>query len=112
MTGGQVVALGPVGDNFGAGMTGGMAWVLDLDDRFLSTVNPDNVVVQRLASRHWEGVLHALVSEHADETGSRFAKELLRDWDRVRGAFWQVCPKEMINRLAHPLTEEAVLESA
>ncbi|MDB5461404.1 MAG: hypothetical protein JWO72_3145, partial [Caulobacteraceae bacterium] len=112
MTGGQVVVLGAVGDNFAAGMTGGMAWVLDLHDRFQSGVNDESVVVQRLASEHWEGVLHALVSEHAAETGSRFAKELLRDWDRVRGAFWQVCPKEMIKRLAHPLTDEAALESA
>jgi glutamate synthase (NADPH/NADH) large chain len=101
-----------VGDNFAAGMTGGMAWVLDLNDRFQSGVNKDSVVVQRLASEHWEGVLHGLVTEHAEETGSRFAKELLRDWDRVRGSFWQVCPKEMIARLAHPLSDEKVLESA
>jgi glutamate synthase (NADPH/NADH) large chain len=112
MTGGQVVVLGEVGDNFAAGMTGGMAFVLDLNDCFLSGVNNDSVVVMRLASQHWEGVLHGLVTEHADETGSRFAKELLRDWDRVRGAFWQVCPKEMIQRLAHPLNDTAELESA
>jgi glutamate synthase (NADPH/NADH) large chain len=93
-------------------MTGGMAFVLDLHDRFMSGVNTDSVVIQRLASEHWEGVLHALVTEHADETGSRFAKELLRDWDRVLNSFWQICPKEMIARLAHPLSDEAVLESA
>jgi glutamate synthase (NADPH/NADH) large chain len=112
MTGGQVVVLGEVGDNFAAGMTGGMAFVLDPNDRFMSGVNADSVVVMRLASQHWEGVLHGLVTEHATETGSRFAKELLRDWDRVRGHFWQVCPKEMINRLAHPLSDVAELESA
>jgi glutamate synthase (NADPH/NADH) large chain len=112
MTGGQVVVLGDVGDNFAAGMTGGMAFVLDLNDRFLSGVNDDSVVVMRLASQHWEGVLHGLVSEHAEETGSRFAKELLRDWDRVRGSFWQVCPKEMVKRLSHPLNDVAELESA
>jgi glutamate synthase (NADPH/NADH) large chain len=112
MTGGQVVVLGEVGDNFAAGMTGGMAWVLDLQDRFLAGANPESVVIQRLASDHWEGVLHALVAEHAEETGSGFAKTLLRDWDRVRGSFWQVCPKEMIKRLTHPLTDEAVLETA
>jgi glutamate synthase (NADPH/NADH) large chain len=96
MTGGHVVVLGDVGDNFAAGMTGGMA----------------SVVVQRLASTHWEGVLHALVAEHAQETGSHYAQDLLRDWDLVRGAFWQVCPKEMVNRLAHPLSDEAELERA
>ena len=112
MTGGQVVVLGPVGDNFGAGMTGGMAFVHDPADRFKLALNPDSVVIQRLASAHWEGVLHALVSEHARETSSRFAKELLRDWDLVRGAFWQVCPKEMVSRLAQPLSEVAEKESA
>jgi len=112
MTGGQVVVLGPVGDNFAAGMTGGMAWVYDPLDRFQLRLNPDSVILQRLASTHWEGVLHGLVSEHAEETGSRFAKELLRDWDLARGAFWQICPKEMISRLAHPLTDEMALESA
>jgi glutamate synthase (NADPH/NADH) large chain len=112
MTGGQVVVLGAVGDNFAAGMTGGMAWVLDQHDRFQSALNPDSVVIQRLASAHWEETLLGLIREHAEETGSRFAKELLRDWDRVRGSFWQVCPKEMISRLAHPLTDEAELESA
>src|SRR5206468_3776944 len=57
MTGGQVVVLGEVGDNFGAGMTGGMAWVYDPNDRFQLALNTDSVVIQRLASAHWEGVL-------------------------------------------------------
>jgi glutamate synthase (NADPH/NADH) large chain len=112
MTGGQVVILGEVGENFGAGMTGGMAFVYDPNERFELFLNADSVVIQRLASVHWEQVLHGLISEHAEETGSRFAKELLRDWDRVRGHFWQVCPKEMIKRLAHPLTDEAEKETA
>jgi glutamate synthase (NADPH/NADH) large chain len=112
MTGGQVVILGEVGENFGAGMTGGMAFVYDPNERFELYLNADSVVIQRLASAHWEQVLHGLVCEHADETGSRFAKELLRDWDRVRGHFWQVCPKEMIKRLAHPLVDEEVKETA
>jgi glutamate synthase (NADPH/NADH) large chain len=112
MTGGTVVVLGGVGDNFGAGMTGGMAFVLDLHERFETMVNPENVVTQRLASRHWEQVLIDLITEHAEETGSSFAQELLRDWDRVRGAFWQVCPKEMISRLKHPLSDELIAETA
>jgi glutamate synthase (NADPH/NADH) large chain len=103
MTGGMAVILGPVGTNFAAGMTGGMAFVLDLNGRFESLVNPDSVVVNRLRSPHWEGVLRALVTDHARETGSRLASDLLRDWDRVRDSFWQICPKEMISRLAQPL---------
>jgi glutamate synthase (NADPH/NADH) large chain len=112
MTGGQAVILGPVGQNFAAGMTGGMAYVLDLHDRFQSVVNRESVVVDRLRSPYWEGVLRSLVAEHARETGSRFAADLLRDWDRVRDSFWQVCPKEMVARLAEPLVAEEAAEIA
>ncbi|HJV41756.1 MAG TPA: glutamate synthase large subunit, partial [Caulobacter sp.] len=113
MTGGQVVILGPTGNNFGAGMTGGMAFVLDQHDRFQANVNPESILVQRLASPYWEGVLRSLIAEHARETDSVFAATLLRDWDRVRDQFWQVCPKEMISRLPQPLAaEEPVNERA
>ena len=112
MTGGAAVVLGPVGDNFAAGMTGGMAYVLDLECRFEAVVNPESVVVQRLASPYWEGVLRSLIAEHAAETGSRFAGDLLRDWDVVRDRFWQVCPREMLSRLSQPLSSEPAAETA
>ncbi|MBB3890737.1 glutamate synthase (NADPH/NADH) large chain [Phenylobacterium haematophilum] len=106
MTGGVAVVLGPVGFNFAAGMTGGMAYVLDLDDRFLTMLNRDSVVVERIGARHWEAELKALVEEHARETGSVLAAAILRDWDRHLPKFWQVVPKEMVHRLDKPLAEE------
>ncbi|MBA4011462.1 MAG: glutamate synthase large subunit [Phenylobacterium sp.] len=106
MTGGVAVVLGPVGFNFAAGMTGGMAYVLDLDDRFLTMLNRDSVLVERIGTRHWEAELKALVEEHARETGSVLADTILRDWDRHLGKFWQVVPKEMVHRLDKPLAEE------
>lgn len=106
MTGGVAVVLGPVGFNFAAGMTGGMAYVLDLDDRFLTMLNRDSVVVERIGTRHWEAELKALVEEHARETGSALAQTILRDWDRCLPKFWQVVPKEMVHRLDKPLAEE------
>ncbi|WGU42279.1 glutamate synthase large subunit [Phenylobacterium sp. NIBR 498073] len=106
MTGGVAVVLGPVGFNFAAGMTGGMAYVLDLDDRFLTMLNRDSVVVERIGTRHWEAELKALVEEHARETGSVLAQTILRDWDRHLAKFWQVVPKEMVHRLDKPLAEE------
>ncbi len=113
MTGGAAVILGPTGGNFGAGMTGGMAYVLDMAGRFEGRVNTDSVIVQRLSSPHWEEHLRRLVTEHAHETGSAFAAGLLRDWDRMRDLFWQICPKEMAGRLDHPLqAEEAAFERA
>ncbi|MGE0726387.1 MAG: glutamate synthase large subunit, partial [Alphaproteobacteria bacterium] len=103
MTGGTVAILGPVGDNFGAGMTGGMAFVYDRAGRFPDRVNPDTVIWQRLQTDHWEGVLKALVQAHVRETQSRFAERLLIDWEREKGRFWQVVPKEMVHRFAQPV---------
>lgn len=107
MTGGTVVVLGPVGDNFGAGFTGGIAFVYDPENRFHLRVNPDTLTRQRVANRYWEGVLKDLVSTHAAETGSRYAKMLLHDWEREVAYFWQVVPKDYVKYLPHPLAEEA-----
>ena len=106
MTGGTAVVLGRVGQNFGAGMTGGMAFVYDADDSFERRANPDTITWARVASSHWEGVLHALVRDHAKATDSKWSRGLLDDWDRVVGSFWQVVPREMLGRLPHPLTIE------
>jgi glutamate synthase (NADPH/NADH) large chain len=112
MTGGVAVILGPVGENFAAGMTGGMAFVYDEPGAFPRHVNPDSVDWQRLASRHWEGVLIDLIEEHARETQSRYAQRLLNDWSLERGKFWQVVPKEMLTRLAQPLDDRAAALTA
>ncbi|USI74504.1 glutamate synthase large subunit [Sphingomonas morindae] len=105
MTGGTAVILGKVGENFGAGMTGGMAFVLDEDGSFERHANGDSILWQRFASRHWEGVAKAMVEEHARRTDSKWAHTLLADWAHMRDRFWQVCPKEMVTRLPHPLND-------
>jgi glutamate synthase (NADPH/NADH) large chain len=110
MTGGTVVILGSTGDNFAAGMSGGMAFVHDPDGRFPARVNQDTVIVRRIGSTHWEQLVHALIEEHSRETSSKWAAALLTEWDRTRDAIWQVVPREMLDRLPHPLddTPEAV----
>ena len=112
MTGGMAVILGSVGDNFGAGMTGGMAFVLDRNNLFSEQVNDDSVVYQRVASKHWEGVLRSLIEEHVAETGSLHGQDLLNQWDLVLPQFWQICPKEMVNRIEHPLSDTADAQTA
>jgi glutamate synthase (NADPH/NADH) large chain len=106
MTGGVTVILGPVGHNFGAGMTGGMAFVYDPDNVFETNVNEDTLIWQRVATPYWDGVLKDIVAEHVRETQSRFAEAIHRDWDRELPKFWQIVPKEMLTRLAQPLTKE------
>ena len=112
MTGGIAVILGETGGNFAAGMTGGMAFVYDQHDRFAARVNHDSVVLTRLASAYWEDIVLELIAEHAAETDSHWAKRLLQDWDRERGRFWQVCPREMLSRLAEPLDDTPVMVAA
>lgn len=107
MTGGTVVVLGTLGDNFGAGFTGGVAFVYDPENMFHLRVNPDTLVWQRVGSAYWEEALRDLVSAHATETNSRYARLLLHDWDREVTRFWQVVPKEYVKYLARPLSEEA-----
>ncbi|MDW8397611.1 MAG: glutamate synthase large subunit [Acetobacteraceae bacterium] len=108
MTGGTVVILGPVGDNFGAGFTGGMAFVYDADGAFEARVNPDTILVKRLASAYWEGVLRGLIARHVQETGSRHAARLLNDWENARGRFWHIVPKEYARFLPRPMEEAAL----
>ncbi len=106
MTGGTVLILGPVGRNFGAGMTGGMAFVLD--ERFGAAANPDSIVWQRIGTAHWADLARRLLAEHVRRTESRWAAELLADWDGTRTRLWQVVPREMLDRLAEPLEDEGV----
>jgi glutamate synthase (NADPH/NADH) large chain len=106
------VILGPVGTNFAAGMSGGMAFIHDPDDAFEHVVNPDTVVWQRIATPYWDSVVKDLVAEHVATTQSRFGETLLLDWDRQRLRFWQVVPKEMLTLLSQPLTEELAVAAA
>jgi glutamate synthase (NADPH/NADH) large chain len=104
MTGGKVVILGEVGDNFGAGMTGGMAFIYDEAGTFESRVNPESLQLGRIAHPHWETVLRDLVAEHARETESALAARILNQWDTAVANFWQVVPTEIIPVLDVPLS--------
>ena len=92
MTGGVIVALGRVGRNIGAGMTGGLAYFLDEDGSFPTRVNQEIVKVQRVLSTAGEQQLHQLIQAHAERTGSQKARRILADWDEYLPQFWQVIP--------------------
>ena len=103
MTGGAAVILGPVGANFGAGMTGGMAYLHDPEGRAEIYFNMATLEVVPLSSPHWEEQCRTLIEMHAAETESVIASEILDNWEDERRNFLQVCPKEMVSRLPHPL---------
>ncbi|WP_102109391.1 glutamate synthase large subunit [Oceaniglobus roseus] len=107
MTGGVAVILGDIGANFGAGMTGGMAYLYDPEDRARTLMNMETLVTCPVTVDHWEAELKSLVERHLAETGSRRAADILQHWSESLEHFVQVCPKEMLAHLSHPLGIEA-----
>ena len=103
MTGGKVVILGEVGNNFGAGMTGGMAYIYDDAETFSGQTNMGTISLYRVGNPHWEAELKALLEDHVAHTQSPLATKILTDWSREVKKFWQVVPNEMIARLPHPV---------
>lgn len=93
MTGGRVVVLGRTGVNFGAGMSGGIAYVYDEDGRFDSLCNTDMVDLDMLDSAD-ETELKALIENHVHYTGSPKGARILKNWDRERERFVKVFPME------------------
>ena len=106
MTGGTVVILGEVGNNFGAGMTGGMAFIYDAAGSFIDCANPDSLEINRISSAHWAAKLKALVIEHQRQTDSALASRLLNEWDTELPKFWQVVPTEIVPMLEHPISDD------
>ncbi|WP_028007342.1 glutamate synthase large subunit [Solimonas flava] len=96
MTGGTVVILGRTGVNFGAGMTGGFAYVLDEKRTFVDRYNHELIDIHRVVSESMEAhenYLRKLVQDYASVTGSKWAQTILADWADYVGKFWLVKPK-------------------
>jgi glutamate synthase (NADPH) large chain len=96
MTGGRVVVLGPTGRNFAAGMSGGIAYLLDADPQLVNTEMAD----LEPADQQDAAVLEDLVRRHQAETGSAVAARLLADWPAALGRFSRVMPRDYKRVLA------------
>jgi glutamate synthase domain-containing protein 2/glutamate synthase domain-containing protein 1/glutamate synthase domain-containing protein 3 len=99
MTGGRVVVIGPTGLNFAAGMSGGVAYVLDVDGGFAGRCNMELVELETPAPDDLEEV-RALVVEHAERTGSLVAAGLIENWDSAAERFTKVMPRDYKRALA------------
>ena len=124
MTGGTVVVLGLTGQNFAAGMSGGVAYVYDEDGLFAKRCNMGMVSLEKVAhqaSVASDGVHHLdqpdeitllnLINKHVEYTGSARAKAILADWEHARGKFVKVMPNEYKRALIE-LVEDKVLVAA
>jgi glutamate synthase domain-containing protein 2/glutamate synthase domain-containing protein 1/glutamate synthase domain-containing protein 3 len=94
MTGGTVLVLGETGRNFGAGMTNGVAYVLDETNDFPKRLNDELVSATRLMDADELSAVYELVREHFERTASRRAEAILDLWDVYRGQFWKVAPRQ------------------
>jgi glutamate synthase domain-containing protein 2/glutamate synthase domain-containing protein 1/glutamate synthase domain-containing protein 3 len=90
MTGGIVVVLGETGPNFGAGMSAGVAYVLDLQGNFPRRCNSELVEAQRLEDPAEIDALHTIISWHRKKTHSWRAAQLLAEWSNMQRVFWRV----------------------
>jgi glutamate synthase (ferredoxin) len=100
MTGGRVVVLGPTGRNFGAGMSGGIAYVLDEPGQFPARINMQMVEVGRVEDAAEAEALRALIERHAALTGSTHARRILDAWPTQLPKFVRVIPKDYKRVLA------------
>ena len=109
MTGGLVTVLGPTGVNFGAGMTGGLAFVLDDDRAFIDRYNSELVEIHRVAAESMEAHRHFLrdnIREFVTETSSVWGAHLLENFEDYVGKFWLIKPKAAdINQLLSRLRD-------
>ena len=110
MTGGTVVVLGDVGDNFGAGMTGGIAFVYNINNEFDKKANPESIIWQTPETEYWINYLKGLVKEHHIETNSNLSKKIIENFDQEISNFVQICPKEMIDKLENPLNIKSIIK--
>ena len=94
MTGGTVVILGKTGRNFAAGMSGGIAYVLDEDGTFSGYCNKEIVLLEQLKEINDTMQLQKMILKHAEYTGSSIARRILADWDSYVKKFVKVIPKD------------------
>ncbi|KAJ6418791.1 hypothetical protein OIU84_002048 [Salix udensis] len=112
MTGGTVVILGKTGRNFAAGMSGGVAYVLDLDGKFKSRCNLELVDLDKVEEEEDIMTLKMMIQQHQRHTNSHLAREVLADFDNLLPKFIKVYPRDYKRVLANMKEESASKEAA
>ena len=112
MTGGNAIILGPVGDNFGAGMTGGMAFIYDEKNDFENFANPASIIWQPVETEYWKKFLKESMKEFETVTFSQKANKILKNFEEELKNFKQVCPIEMLDKLDNPISLKPHIKKA
>ena len=104
MTGGNIVILGKTGDNFGAGMTGGMAFIYDEKNEFENFANPASIIWQSVETDYWKKFLEESIKDFVQKTSSKKATKIFENFKVELKNFKQVCPIEMLDKLDNPIS--------
>ena len=110
MTGGNVIILGQVGDNFGAGMTGGMAFIYDPENKFEDFVNPNSIIWQNIETDYWKNFLKENLQDFVTETNSKIAEKIIDNFEKELFNFKQICPIEMLDKLENQITLKNIVK--
>ncbi|XP_058100403.1 glutamate synthase 1 [NADH], chloroplastic isoform X1 [Magnolia sinica] len=111
MTGGTVVVLGRTGRNFAAGMSGGIAYVLDVEGKFRSRCNLELVDLDRVEDEDDITTLRMMIQQHQRHTNSNLAREVLANFEDLLPKFVKVFPRDYKRVLQNLKVEQAVLEA-
>ncbi|MCA9085232.1 MAG: glutamate synthase large subunit [Planctomycetaceae bacterium] len=109
MTGGRAVVLGPTGRNFAAGMSGGVAYVFDPNNKFLVNCNLETVALEKVEAAEDVAELKSIIERHQQYTGSVTARKILSDWDTAVTQFVKVMPVDYKRALLEMAEEEAAV---
>ncbi len=100
MTGGRVVVLGEIGKNFAAGMSGGIAYILDQNDNLKHRINPEMVDLESFTEEEESNEVKAMVENYVKYTNSEGGAKILEDWENLKSKFIKVMPKDYKRVLA------------
>ena len=100
MTGGRVVVLGEVGKNFGAGMSGGIAYIYDADNTLAKRINKEMVDLDKIETQEDSDEVCGMIENYIKYTGSQEAKSILDSWDKNKSKFIKVMPRDYKRVLA------------
>jgi len=112
MTGGRVIVLGKTGVNFAAGMSGGIAYILDENQLFDTRCNLEMVDIEIVSNSEDNAFLYGIIKKHVEYTGSKYAARILQDWDEMLPLFVKVMPvdyRRALERLEEETKEKGLI---
>ena len=107
MTGGSAIILGDVGDNFGAGMTGGSAFIYSEQKNISDLMNMETIGLYEVDNKEWKNHLLDLLKDFYKETKSKRAEFIIENYDSEIKKFAHVVPDEVIDKLEFPVTKKS-----